>query len=380
MMSTIESIRAEYLRYKALAEAAIAQVNESDLSVQPSGTDNSIAVICWHVSGNFESRFTDFLTSDGEKPWRSREEEFQSRTTTRAELLAKWSRGWEVVLRALAELKDEDLQRTVTIRRQPLQVNEALHRSFGHLAYHVGQIVYIGKSLRGTDWHFLSIPPGQSDAYNQAPAIERASAHAQTLADRTERHALPAGLPVPVDDGACDHLAGANLPSILLKSTVGEQVDLSRLTGRTVVYVYPRTGRPEESTSEKWDAIPGARGCTPQSCGFRDHYEELQSLGARVFGLSTQTSGYQQEAAARLHLPFPLLSDSRLAFTHALRLPTFEFEPYGAESSVHLKRMTIVIRDGVVEKLFYPVVPPDRNAGQVVAWLREHPVAAPQAL
>jgi peroxiredoxin len=183
--------------------------------------------------------------------------------------------------------------------------------------------------------------------------------------------ALPAGLPVPVDDGACDHLPGAAIPSILLESTAGGEVDLARLRGRTVVYVYPRTGRPEEPTSEKWDAIPGARGCTPQSCGFRDYHRELQSAGARVFGLSTQTTGYQQEGAARLQLPFPLLSDSTLAFTRALHLPTFEFEPYGAESSVHLRRMAIVIRDGVVEKVFYPVFPPDRNAEQVLAWLRE---------
>jgi uncharacterized damage-inducible protein DinB len=184
MTSTIESIRAEYLRYKALAEAAMAQLEESALSAQRSENDNSIAVICWHISGNFESRFTDFLTSDGEKPWRNREEEFQRRTVTRAELLAKWSRGWDVVLKALSELSDDDLHRTVTIRRQPLQVNEALHRSLAHLAYHAGQIVYIGKSLRGKDWGFLTIPPGQSDAYNRAPGFEQASAHAQKLADR----------------------------------------------------------------------------------------------------------------------------------------------------------------------------------------------------
>ena len=186
MTSTIESIRAEYLRYKALAEAAIAQVEDADLSKRSSGTDNSIAIICWHVGGNLESRFTDFLTSDGEKPWRNREEEFQSRATTRAELLAKWNRGWEVVLQSLSGLKDEDLQRTVIIRRQSLQINEALHRSLAHLAYHVGQIVYIGKLLRGKDWHFLSIPPGQSDAYNRAPASEAASIHARKLADRSK--------------------------------------------------------------------------------------------------------------------------------------------------------------------------------------------------
>ena len=182
MTSTIESIRAEYLRYKALAEAAIAQVEDSDLSMRGSGIDNSITIICWHVSGNLESRFTDFLTSDGEKPWRNREDEFQPRTATRAELMAKWNRGWDAVLHSLSDLKDEDLQRTVTIRRQSLQVNEALHRSLAHLAYHVGQIVYVGKLLQGKDWRFLSIPPGQSDAYNQAPGAERASAHATRLA------------------------------------------------------------------------------------------------------------------------------------------------------------------------------------------------------
>jgi uncharacterized damage-inducible protein DinB len=186
MTSTIESIRAEYLRYKALAEAAIAQVEDSDLSMRDSGTDNSIAIICWHISGNLESRFTDCLTSDGEKPWRNREEEFQPRTASRAELLAKWNRGWEVVLQSLSDLKDEDLQGTVTIRRQSLQINEALHRSLAHLAYHVGQIVYIGKLLRGKNWRYLSIPPGQSDAYNRAPASEGASAQAQKLADRSK--------------------------------------------------------------------------------------------------------------------------------------------------------------------------------------------------
>jgi len=168
MASTIDSIRTEFLRYKALAESAIAQVDESDLSIQASGTENSIAIICWHISGNFESRFTDFLTSDGEKSWRHRDEEFQSRTITRAELLAKWQRGWDVLLKVLSELTDEDLHRTVAIRRQSLQINEALVRSLAHVACHVGQIIHIGKSLRGKDWNFLSIPPGQSDAYNRS--------------------------------------------------------------------------------------------------------------------------------------------------------------------------------------------------------------------
>jgi peroxiredoxin len=185
---------------------------------------------------------------------------------------------------------------------------------------------------------------------------------------------LPEGLPVPIDDGACDHLPGLRLPSIPLVSTDGRKVDLASLPRRTVVYIYPRTGRPEEPSSDEWDAIPGARGCTPQSCGFRDHYQELESLGARVFGLSTQTTGYQQEVVERLHLPFPLLSDSDLAFTDALRLPTFEFEPYGSESAVHLKRVAMIARDGGIEKVFYPVFPPDRSADEVVTWLNDNPL------
>jgi peroxiredoxin len=191
---------------------------------------------------------------------------------------------------------------------------------------------------------------------------------------RSDMYTLPEDLPVPSDDGACDHLNELVLPSISLSSTDGGQIDLTRLHGRTVVYVYPRTGRPDLPASAAWDAIPGARGCTPQSCGFRDHYAELRSLGASaVFGLSTQTTDYQREAVERLHLPFALLSDSDLVFTRTLRLPTFEFEPYREESSTLLKRMALVIRDGRIEKVFYPVFPPDRNAGDVTDWLRAHP-------
>jgi len=194
------------------------------------------------------------------------------------------------------------------------------------------------------------------------------------MPQRSDMYTLPDDLPVPRDDGACDHLAGMVLPSIPLSTTDGEKVDLSLLRGRSVVYVYPRTGRPDLPTSAAWDAIPGARGCTPQSCGFRDHYAELRSLGASaVFGLSTQTTDYQREAVERLHLPFALLSDSDLVFTRTLRLPTFEFEPYREESSTLLKRMALVIRDGRIEKVFYPVFPPDRNAGDVTDWLRAHP-------
>jgi uncharacterized protein DUF1572 len=180
MTNIVDSIRDEYARYKALAESAIEQLTEPELLTAPDGR-NSIAVICWHVSGNLRSRFTDFLSSDGEKPWRHREEEFAVRSVTRAELLAKWEQGWTVLFDALANLTDEQLGETATIRGQAMRAHEALHRSVAHVAYHVGQIVYIAKSLRGNQWKFLSIPPGQSDAYNQNPTSERAAAHAGAL-------------------------------------------------------------------------------------------------------------------------------------------------------------------------------------------------------
>jgi peroxiredoxin len=178
---------------------------------------------------------------------------------------------------------------------------------------------------------------------------------------------LPADLPVPVDDGACDHLPGMRFRSIPLPATDGGVVDLSMLPGRSVVYVYPRTGRPDQPVPVGWDEIPGARGCTPQSCAYRDLAAELAALGARVFGLSTQDTAYQQEAAARLNLPFPLLSDERLTLATALTLPTLEV----GDMTV-IKRLTLVINNGVVETVFYPVFPPDADAAKVAAWLREH--------
>lgn len=187
MTTIIESIRAEYLRYKALAEAAVSQLSDDDLSAQGPSGNNSIAVICWHVSGNLRSRFTEFLTSDGEKPWRNRDEEFQARAVTRSELLSKWDQGWDVLLATLSALADEQLHLTVTIRGQPMLVHEALHRSLAHTSYHVGQIVYVAKSLRGKDWTFLSIPPGKSAAYNQDPKFERAASHEAALSERTRK-------------------------------------------------------------------------------------------------------------------------------------------------------------------------------------------------
>jgi peroxiredoxin len=180
---------------------------------------------------------------------------------------------------------------------------------------------------------------------------------------------LPENLPVPIDDGACNHLTGLQLPSVPLLSTSGSLVDLASLPGRTVAYCYPRTGRPDEDLPDGWNLIPGARGCTPQSCAFRDHYQELQQAGAtQVFGVSTQTSSYQQEAVRRLHLPFALLSDVALAFTLALSLPTFE-----VAGMTLMKRLTLIIDHGRIVKVFYPVFPPDHNATEVLHWLSEHP-------
>jgi uncharacterized damage-inducible protein DinB len=183
-MTIVESIRAEFVRYKTLAEAAIRQLDDAQLAAHTSENSNSIATICWHLAGNLKSRFTEFFTSDGEKPWRHREEEFQARSVTKAELLEKWEDGWTALLEALTDLRDEQLQRTVTIRGQELRVHEALHRSLAHLAYHVGQIVYIAKSIRGTGWTYLSIPPGKSDEYNRNPTGEHAAGHTATLKQR----------------------------------------------------------------------------------------------------------------------------------------------------------------------------------------------------
>ena len=186
------------------------------------------------------------------------------------------------------------------------------------------------------------------------------------MASAQNPYELPNDLPVPEDDGAADHLPGMRLPSVPLASTSGEIVDLSALPGRTVVYCYPMTGRPDRSLPAGWDEIPGARGCTPQTCSFRDHHAELRSLGASVFGSSTQDTEYQREAATRLHLPFALLSDSDLALAGALGLPIFE-----VDGMVLLKRLTLVIDEGWIEKVFYPVFPPDRSAEAVVEWLED---------
>ena len=183
---------------------------------------------------------------------------------------------------------------------------------------------------------------------------------------------LPADLPVPIDDGAARHLTGVRLPDIALPATTGSAVGLSKLKGLSVLYIYPRTGVPGVDAPPGWDDIPGARGCTPQSCGFRDHFAELKALGvAQVYGLSSQDTAYQLEAAERLHLPFPLLSDAELKLKSTIGLPTFS-----TSGMTLYKRMAIVLEDAVIVRVFYPVFPPDKNAADVMAWLRARPVAA----
>jgi peroxiredoxin len=180
---------------------------------------------------------------------------------------------------------------------------------------------------------------------------------------------LPSNLPVPQDDGAARHLKGMAVPTISLRSTSGGSVDLSQTgTSRTVVYCYPMTGVPGKPLPEGWDLIPGARGCTPQTCGFRDQFSEFSRLGAKVYGLSTQTTEYQSEMAQRLNIPFAVLSDAQYEFCDALRLPTFE-----VEGTRLLKRLSLILRAGKIEEVFYPVFPPNESAEQTLDWLRKHP-------
>jgi len=181
---------------------------------------------------------------------------------------------------------------------------------------------------------------------------------------------LPDDLPIPVDDGACDHLPGAPVPALTLESSMGPVSFRELGIDLAVLHVYPRTGRPDRLTPAGWDEIPGARGCTPQSCAFRDHAGELADLGARVAGLSAQTLDEQTEFAVREHIPFPVIADPERRLGGALRLPTFVFD--GAEL---YKRVTLVLEAAHVAKVFYPVFPPDRNAAAVIDWLMEKSAA-----
>ncbi|MGH6968747.1 MAG: peroxiredoxin [Stellaceae bacterium] len=191
---------------------------------------------------------------------------------------------------------------------------------------------------------------------------------AKTSVDAPDWSAIPA----PTDDGGTRHLRGARMAAVPLPATDRGMINLAALRGRTVVYAYPRTGQPGVDNPPGWDMIPGARGCTPQSCSFRDHLDDLKRLGVtHLFGLSTQSSDYQREAAERLHLPFAILSDEHLALTKAMNLPVFQ-----TSGITLLKRFTLVIDDGTVTHVFYPVFPPDRSAGEVIAWLSRNPQIA----
>jgi peroxiredoxin len=191
------------------------------------------------------------------------------------------------------------------------------------------------------------------------------------MAGGADVYTLPRDLPVPVDDGAADHLRGAAVPSLVLGSTAGAAVNLAALaSGPAVLFFYPRTGEQGKSAGPEWDLIPGARGCTPQSCGFRDLHGEFRALGVAVAGVSTQTTAYQREFVERNHVPFSLLSDADLALTRALRLPTFEFPVTSGGLTTLIRRMAWFLESGRIARVWYPVFPPDRNAEMVLTWLR----------
>jgi len=190
-------------------------------------------------------------------------------------------------------------------------------------------------------------------------------------AQQTPLDRLPPNLPVPQDDGGCRHLVGMRLPDLELASTRNRRVNLAKVTARrVVVYAYPMTGRPGVTLPAGWDEIPGARGCTLETCGFRDHHADLATLQTEVYGVSVQTTEYQQEMVTRLKVPFEVLSDAQMTLVRALKLPTFT-----AGGMTLIKRLTIVASAGRIEHVFYPVFPPDTHAEEVIGWLRAHPIA-----
>ena len=188
------------------------------------------------------------------------------------------------------------------------------------------------------------------------------------MTENRNLQSLPADLPRPEDDGACDHLVGRPLHAQALASTAGGTLDLATRAGRTVIYCFPRAGRPDVPLPEGWNDIPGARGCTPQSLAFRDQYDDIRALHADVAGISTQTPDEQAEIAERLNLPFPLLSDAEQRFATSLDLPTFE-----VDGRTMIKRLTLIVTEGIIDQVFYPVFPPDKAAEEVIVWLLAHP-------
>lgn len=210
---------------------------------------------------------------------------------------------------------------------------------------------------------WLGLPIAVAMTHPIAKAAQQAAANLNDL---------PANLPRPQDDGGARHLKGMALPDLALPSTGNRLVNLSKVAApRIVVYCYPMTGQPGKTLPQGWDDIPGARGCTPETCGFRDHHKDLARLHAEVFGVSTQDTPYQQEMVKRLEVPFQVLSDEHFAFARALKLPTFT-----VEGMTLLKRLTLIVAAGRVEHVFYPVFPPDRHAEEVIAWLRGNPIGA----
>lgn len=193
----------------------------------------------------------------------------------------------------------------------------------------------------------------------------------ELLSDTTTNFSqLPENLPPPVDDGACRHLVGTQAPSLALRSTAGVTRNLAEIKATTaIIYCYPMTGKPGEPLPPGWDAIPGARGCTPETCGFRDHYQEMTALGAEVLGISTQSPEEQREMVDRLHVPYEVLSDSGLALTRALNLPHFTIE-----GRTFIKRLTLILRQGRIVHVFYPIFPPNAHADEVLSWLSKNRV------
>jgi len=181
----------------------------------------------------------------------------------------------------------------------------------------------------------------------------------------TNFNILPNDLPIPQDDGAAQHLTGKRLPNVSLAATNGSVIEMGSIPGNLVIYCYPMTGQPNVPLPDGWDQIPGARGCTPQSCSFRDHYQEIQALGADVLGLSTQSTEYQKEMARRLHLPFPVVSDAGFEFQTALKLPTFQ-----VTGMTLLKRITLIAKEGIIEAVHYPVFPSDSDPDWVIDCLK----------
>src|SRR5271155_5146897 len=234
------------------------------------------------------------------------------------------------------------------------------------VAVEAGPMQRFGAKGAGASVYFRDPDGSLMEFISYAPQTK---SEAQVMREAPGRHdptVLPAGIPVPQDDGAARHLVGMRLPDLPLPATRSGAFNLSLLLGRIGLFICPRPGVPGVVLRPGWDDIPGARGCTPQSCSFRDHFAELKALGAaHVFGLSTQDTDYQREAAERLRLPFPILSDAELKFTRALKLPTF-----GVAGMTLLKRMVLIVDDGVIGKVFYPVFPPDRSAAEVIDWLR----------